>query len=83
MNRTCNKQSMPFIALPVKAGLSLYPSNEWSYTGLSGSSKVGSQFCFDYVKGCNAKGGTQRKNMLKNNKNCNIHEAYQPVNLEV
>jgi hypothetical protein len=64
---------MQFIASPVKAGLSPKPSNERSYAGLIESSKVGSQICFDYIKGCNAKGGTQRKNMLKNKKKIVIY----------
>jgi hypothetical protein len=43
---------------------------------------VASQFCFDYIKGCSVKEGTQRKNMLRNEKT-NIPEAHQPVNIEV
>jgi hypothetical protein len=31
-------------------------------------SRVPPQFCFDYIKGCSVKEGTQRRNMLRNKK---------------
>jgi len=55
-------------SITIKAGLSLQPSNVHSYTGLIENSKVASQFCFDYIKGCRAKEGTQRRNILRNKK---------------